>query len=331
MLQHRWMLKNNYFKITNTTPILNIGVVFFMNKYSRSDLALELNEEINDNSTDNGIEIKSNSLYDGRIKETVIEIKNNIGEQLLGKPKGLYITIEGDELDENDESIHNIFCKALSDNLKELIGDNNKIFVVGLGNRHITPDSLGPLVIDNLYITRHLISEGIISNSLEISALSPGVMAQTGIEATEILSSLCDKIKPDVIIAIDALAAREPSRLGRTIQICDTGIAPGSGVGNNRAKIDFETLGVKVIAIGVPTVISVPSILTQAMDKVVNFFMSKPDIGTIELSDEEKYQMSCNFLEEKLISMFVTPKNIDEGVKRISYTISEAINSFLEL
>ncbi len=325
------MFRNNYNQISHTTPIEFIGLVFFMNKYSRSDLALELNEEINDSSTDNGIEITSNTMFDGRIKETVIEIKNEKGEMLLGKPKGLYITIEGDELEENDESIHNIFCKALSQNLKKIIGKDKKIFVVGLGNRHITPDSLGPLVIDNLYITRHLISEGIIENSVEISALSPGVMAQTGIEAIEILGSLCEKIKPDVVIAIDALAAREPSRLGRTIQICDTGISPGSGVGNNRAKINYDTLGVKVIAIGVPTVISVPSILTQVMDKVVNFFMSNPDVGNIELSDEEKYQMSCNFLEEKLISMFVTPKNIDESVKRVSYTISEAINSFLEL
>jgi len=308
-----------------------MGVVFFMNKYSRSDLALELNEDIKDDSIDNGIEISTQSRFEGRIKETTILINNEKGEMLLGKPKGIYITIEGDELIEGDENIHKIFSKALYENLKMIIGDSKKIFVVGLGNRHITPDALGPLVIDNLYITRHLISEKLILESIEVSALSPGVMAQTGIETIEILSSLCEKIKPDVVIAIDALAAREASRLGKTIQICDTGISPGSGVGNNRAKIDKNTLGVKVIAIGVPTVISVPAIMNQAMENVVNFFMSKPGVNKIELSDEEKFNLACNFLEEKLVSMFVTPKNIDESVKRISYTISEAINSFLEL
>lgn len=325
------MQMNNNCKISNTTPILGMGVVFFMNKYNRSDLALELNEEISDKSADNGIEISSNLCFEGRIKETTIIINNEKGESLLGKPQGIYITIEGDVLEEDDESIHKIFSMALHENLKRIIGDCKRIFVVGLGNRHITPDALGPLVIDNLYVTRHLLHEGIIMDSVEISALSPGVMAQTGIETIDILTALCKKINPDVIIAIDALAAREPSRLGRTIQICDTGISPGSGVGNNRVKIDKESLGAKVIAIGVPTVISVPAILNQAMDNVVNFFMSKPEIGKIKLTDEEKYELACNFLEEKLVSMFVTPKNIDESVKRISYTVSEAINSFLEL
>ena len=139
-----------------------MGVVFFMNKYSRSDLALELNEDIKDDSIDNGIEISTQSRFEGRIKETTILINNEKGEMLLGKPKGIYITIEGDELIEGDENIHKIFSKALYENLKMIIGDSKKIFVVGLGNRHITPDALGPLVIDNLYITRHLISEKII-------------------------------------------------------------------------------------------------------------------------------------------------------------------------
>lgn len=302
-----------------------------MNKFIRSDLALELNEDVKDDSLDNGIFIENKSRCGGKIKETIINIINEKGELLLGKPQGVYITIEGDELNDIDEDIHKNFSAALSDNLRKLIGNNKKVLVIGLGNRHITPDALGPLVVDNLFITRHLISEGIIFDSMELSAISPGVMAQTGIETSEMLSSLCSKIKPDIIIAIDALAAREPSRLGKTIQICDTGIRPGSGVGNNRAKLDVETLGVKVIAIGVPTVISVPSIVNQAIDGMINFFMTMPGNEKLELTEEEKYNLTCNFLEEKLISMFVTPKNVDESVKRISYTISEAINSFFEL
>ncbi len=302
-----------------------------MNKFSRSDLALELNEDVEDNSVDNGIEINTKYRYKKKIKETIINIKNQTGEKLIGKPRGIYITIEGDELNEPDEDIHKEFSEALSNNLKKLIKDSKRILVIGLGNRLITPDSLGPLVVDNLFITRHLLNEGIISEAKELSAISPGVMAQTGIETKDILSSICEKVKPDMIIAIDALAAREPSRLGRTIQICDTGISPGSGVGNDRVKLDYESLGVKVIAIGVPTVISVPSILNQAMDSMINFFLSKPGNERLELTEEEKYNLSCNFLDDDLISMYVTPKNIDEAVKRVSFTISEAINSFFEL
>ena len=302
-----------------------------MEKFVRSDLALELNEDIKDDSLDNGIKIETKYRCGGKIKETIITILNAKGEKLLGKPQGSYITIEGDELNESDEDIHKDFSVSLADNLRQLIGDCKKLLVIGLGNRHITPDALGPLVVDNLFITRHLISEGIITDSLELSAISPGVMAQTGIETYEMLSSLCNKIKPDLIIAIDALAAREPSRLGRTIQICDTGISPGAGVGNNRAKLNYETLGIKVIAIGVPTVISVPAIVNQAIEGMVNFFVSIPGHDKLELTEEEKYNLTCNFLDDKLCTMFVTPKNVDESVKRISYTISEAINSFFEL
>lgn len=302
-----------------------------MNKHVRSDLALELNEEVQDKSYNNGIVIDTKSSHCGKVKETIIEITNNTGEKLLNKPIGKYITIEGDQLSEIDEDIHKIFSMVLKKHLKKLLGDSKKIMVVGLGNRHITPDSLGPLVVDNLFITRHLISGGLINNGIELSAICPGVLAQTGIETKETLSSLIKHVKPDVIIAIDALAAREPYRLGRTIQICDTGISPGSGVGNNRESLNIDTLGVKVIAIGVPTVISVPGIVNQAIDGIVNFFMSKPNHTNIELTDEEKYNLTCNFLDEKLITMYVTPKDVDESVKRISYTISESINSFFEL
>lgn len=302
-----------------------------MNKHIRSDLALELNEEVHDKSKNNGIIINTNHSCCGKVKETIIEITNKTGEKLLNKPIGKYITIEGDQLNEADEDIHKIFSMALKENLKNLLGDMKKIMVVGLGNRHITPDSLGPLVVDNLYITRHLISEGLINSGLELSAICPGVMAQTGIETKETLYSIIKHVEPDVIIAIDALAAREPSRLGRTIQICDTGISPGSGVGNNRESLNINTLGVKVIAIGVPTVISVPGIINQAVDGILNFFLSKPEHTSLELTDEEKYNLICNILDEKLITMYVTPKDVDESVKRISYTISEAINSFFEL
>ena len=205
------------------------------------------------------------------------------------------------------------------------------------------------MVVDNLYITRHLIGEGLIKEDKELSALVPGVMAQTGIETSVIIKSVCDRIKPDIVIAIDALAAREPERLNSTIQICDTGINPGAGVGNNRARLDKKTLGVKVIAIGVPTVISVAAIVYQSVEGMVEILKDDNDFskninsenkiikrqdegfeGRLErFSDEEKYEIACNLLEPDLAAMFVTPKNIDEAVKKVSYTISEAINGFL--
>ena len=319
-----------------------------MKRYIRTDLALELKEDLPEKGIIDGVKIFTR-LYDKDIKETIIEVANKNGELLLGKPVGTYVTIESKSLREGDESINKAFVKILHQNLAKMIKKAERILVIGLGNRAITPDSLGPLVVDNLYITRHLIGEGLIKEDKELSALVPGVMAQTGIETSVIIKSVCDRIKPDIVIAIDALAAREPERLNSTIQICDTGINPGAGVGNNRARLDKKTLGVKVIAIGVPTVISVPAIVYQSVEGMVEILKDDNDFskninsenkiikrqdegfeGRLErFSDEEKYEIACNLLEPDLAAMFVTPKNIDEAVKKVSYTISEAINGFL--
>jgi spore protease len=270
---------------------------------SRTDLAIELvGEEAGEGET--GISLSKKSYLDGRIELSVIHITNEGAATRLGKPQGCYITIEGKSLAEPDESIHEPFSALLNNQLKKLIAGAKKILVIGLGNREVTPDSLGPLVVDNLYITRHLLKEGIIKNGLELSAISPGVMAQTGMESLTILKALCGEVKPDVVLAIDALAAEEVSRLNTTIQLCDTGINPGGGVGNHRLRLSEETLGIRVVAIGVPTVISMNSIFSDFTDE------------------------KCR---EKLSDMFVTPKNIDEAVKKISYTISEAINGLVYL
>lgn len=267
----------------------------------RTDLALELKEEVEDQSE--GIEIHTLQSGVSDIRETVIKVTNQKGERVLGKPIGTYVTLESEMLRKDDESIHEPFVVLLKSHLKNMMGVANKVLVVGLGNRNVTPDALGPYVVDNLYITRHLLCEGIVEGVNEVSAICPGVMAQTGIETLHLLKAVCKDIKPDVVIAVDALAAREAKRLNATIQICDTGIAPGAGVGNDRKKINEKTLGVKVIAIGVPTVISVNAI-----------------IATVA----EEYKVEG--IPDSLLSMFVTPNNIDEAVKRVSYTISEALN-----
>ena len=275
---------------------------------NRTDLALELKEEKNIGSAQSGIIVKTRIDTTNHIKETKIIIKNKKGEDSLGKPKGTYITIEAKDLSTNDGSFHKEMSEALFLNLKEMLNKKKKILIAGLGNAGVTADSLGPKVVNNLYITRHLQKEGIGNYQFELSAIAPGVMAQTGIETSEILESLADRIKPDVVIVIDALAARSYSRLNKTIQISDTGIAPGSGVGNHRNEITQHTIGVPVL--GVPTVISVPAIIHDVFG-------------------EKSLENVSENIDEEFISMHVTPKNIDESMKRISYTISEGINHLL--
>ena len=277
---------------------------------NRTDLALELKEEKNIGSAESGIIVKTRIDTANHIKETKILIQNKKGERSLGKPKGSYITIEAGDLSSNDGSFHKEMSEALFLNLRQLLGKRKKILIAGLGNANVTADSLGPKVVNNLCITRHLQKEGIGKYQFELSAIAPGVMAQTGIETSEILESLAAKIKPDVLIAIDALAARSSSRLNKTIQISDTGIAPGSGVGNHRNEITEHTIGVPVFAIGVPTVISVPAIIH-------------------DLFGEQPVENGYENIDEEFISMHVTPKNIDESMKRISYNISEGINHLL--
>ena len=175
---------------------------------NRTDLALELKEEKNIGSAQSGIIVKTRIDTTNHIKETKIIIKNKKGEDSLGKPKGTYITIEAKDLSTNDGSFHKEMSEALFLNLKEMLNKKKKILIAGLGNADVTADSLGPKVVNNLYITRHLQKEGIGNYQFELSAIAPGVMAQTGIETSEILESLADRIKPDVVIVIDALAAR---------------------------------------------------------------------------------------------------------------------------
>lgn len=293
----------------------------------RTDLAVELQENLSEKEILSGVHVSTRINEDNDIKETKIVIDSEKGAEAFGKPLGTYITIESDELRCGDEEYHEPMSDTLYKQLKRMLGNAEKILVAGLGNRNVTPDALGPLVVDHLYITRHLIKEDIINSPYEISAIAPGVMAQTGMETQEIIRSVVQTIKPDVIIAIDALAAMNSNRLNKTIQLADTGIAPGSGVGNHRKAITEETMGVKVIAIGVPTVISVPAIVDDAMDVMLDAFGRSGMREAIEgFTEKERYQLACEMVEPYLANMFVTPKNIDESIKRISFTISEAIN-----
>lgn len=293
----------------------------------RTDLALEIKEDIQTDEPIKGVHVATKNNGDLDIKETRIVVENEEGAMNLGKPIGTYITLESDHLREHDESFHEPMMEVLARNLRGFIGNKKRIMVAGLGNREVTPDALGPFVIDNLYVTRHLLKEGIISHSVEISAIAPGVMAQTGMESLTILKALVREIKPELLIVIDALAARQSDRLNKTIQLADTGISPGSGVGNHRNAINSDNIGIPVIAVGVPTVIAVPTIVNDAMDAMVDAIGKQGTRNILnKFTEDERYELACEMVTPYLENMFVTPKDIDEAVKRISYTISEAIN-----
>lgn len=292
----------------------------------RTDLALEARESFPDDDVEiKGVELKEDFNKENNIRISTLTIKDEKGAKAMQKPVGTYITIEAPEINKADENYHKTVSDEIAKHLRKLAGDLKKedILIVGLGNREVTPDALGPMVVDNLFITRHLIKEYgkefMERNKLgSISAISPGVMAQTGMETVEIIKGIVQETKPKLLIVIDALASRSVNRLNTTIQLTDTGINPGSGVGNNRKAINEESVGTKVIALGVPTVVDAFTIVADTMTSYMQ---------TGGFNEEEIDKFISEVRDRQIENMFVTPKNIDESIKRISYTVSEALNS----
>ncbi len=311
----------------------------------RTDLAIEATElilsaneakEQNEETSLDGITIDEQNISD-KIKVTKVKIINEQGEQSTGKPQGNYITIESPSMKENDTTVHEEIIKVLSQNIADLTKLNKKslILIVGLGNRYITPDALGPLVISKILVTRHItesLPDEIDHDVRAVSAISPGVMGITGIETGEIIKGICESIKPDLIIAVDALAARKIERINATIQMSDTGISPGSGVGNKRMSLNKETLGIPVLAIGVPTVVDAATLINDTMDKLLDEMSEKSQKGgefykmLKSLDKEEKYNLIYEILTPCDGNMFVTPKEVDAVVKRLANIISNSIN-----
>lgn len=291
---------------------------------SRTDLALEVREQFEKEVEIKGVILNENYNKEKDIKISEVIIKDKNGSKIMGKPVGNYITIEAKKLNSNDESYHKPISEEIAKYIKLLTSNisEKEVLVVGLGNKDITPDSLGPDVVDNLFITRHLAKEFgedfMKKHGMgKLSAIAFGVMAQTGMESFEILRGIINETSPSLIIVIDALAARSMERLNTTIQITDTGINPGSGVGNNRMALNKENLGVDVIAIGVPTVVDANTIVNETIWK----FMQSTGI---EEQDIKAFLDEINTTSVE--NMFVTPKDIDSSIKTISFTISEAIN-----
>lgn len=303
----------------------------------RTDLALEARECCGEEETLRGVKVKEERDEEREIWTTTVIVESENGAKAMGKPVGTYITVEAPNMSVPDEAYHREVSEELAKHLRAMIpGERPSVLVVGLGNREVTPDALGPDVVGNLYITRHMVKEfGHVSSEWKelcpVSAIVPGVMAQTGMETLEIIRGVVEQAKPDVVIVIDALAARNTRRLNRTIQITDTGINPGSGVGNHRSGINKEALGVPVIAIGVPTVVDAATIVNDTMESLVDAMDASASMrqlgGTLKTLDKaEKQEMIRELISPHLNTMFVTPKDIDETVKRLSFTISEGLN-----
>ena len=273
----------------------------------RTDLALEERESFDGSGVEiHGVEVEESCDEERDVRLTRVKIVSERGAREMGKSRGTYLTLEAPGLASPDEDYHREISEMIADLLRELTGTAESVLVAGLGNRDVTPDALGPQAVSNLMITRHLIREygremmG-MDGCCVVSGIVPGVMAQTGMETSEILQGIIEETRPDLLIVIDALAARSTRRLGRTVQITDTGIQPGSGVGNHRGSLTKESLGIPVIAIGVPTVVEAAAIVYDA-------------------------QGNCEKMPPHLNGMFVTPKNIDEMIKQLSFTLSEALN-----
>lgn len=323
----------------------------------RTDLALEQRESFpGDGGEVSGVSVREWHEDKSCVKLTEVKILDDHGAKAMGKPRGTYLTLEADQLAQKDEGYHEEVSEELSKQIRKLIKrlmeaemreegrvshheKDIRILAVGLGNPSVTPDALGPKVLNHLQVTRHLNQQYgedfCRENKIPVlSGIIPGVMAQTGMETAEILRGIIHQTQPDLLIVIDALAARSIRRLGTTIQLTDTGIHPGSGVGNHRHSLTRDSLGVPVLAIGVPTVVGAAAIVHDTVNTMIQTLsqsMSTKGMGDFvqDMSPDEQYDLIRELLEPEFGSLYVTPPNIDEMVQQLSFTISEGIHQAL--
>ncbi|GHU69482.1 GPR endopeptidase [Clostridia bacterium] len=292
----------------------------------RTDLALESSALQNATGALAGVSM-SQAQY-GDVMETVVEILDERGAALLGRSVGRYVTLASVDLPRNDIETREVVVSRLRETITSMIPDCGDVLVVGLGNRRITADSLGPKVVDRVIVTRHMrdqTPDGLKGRLRSVSAVAPGVLGVTGMETAEVVRGIVEHVKPCAVIAIDALAARETQRICTTLQIADTGIDPGSGIGNHRMALNKETLGVPVVALGVPMVVYAATIARDALSLLAQ------DLGF----DCEEHAKALDALVERVVAeqlgdMVVTPREVDERVANIAEAIALGINGALQ-
>lgn len=297
---------------------------------ARTDLALEVREDMAKKGEElRGVRVDEEKAEAG-FRITTVTIETKEAEKAMKKSMGSYLTIESENItweEDEQEEIAGVVAKYIR---RLLPAEARKsVLVVGLGNRQVTPDALGPQIVDNLCVNRHF-PEGFDMENL-ISAVAPGVMAQTGIETAVMIKGIVEQTKPTAVIALDALAARNIGRLNTTVQLSDAGISPGSGVGNHRHALNRESLNVPVVAVGIPTVVDAATIVNDTMDRLI--FATDAAMGGESalaegygaLSEHEKRMLVYELLEPRWKNMFVTPKNVDETIKNMSITMAKAI------
>lgn len=287
-----------------------------------TDLALEERESLRQRKHIEGVKMQCEKVHQLKMTTTIVDILNSKGEETLKKPKGTYITMESGKFKDIDENIRKQTAHKLSYYLNNMI-ENKKIrsvLVVGLGNSLATPDALGPKTVDNINVDEH------------IYCIAPGVMSQTGMETYDIIKGIVAEVNPEIVIVIDSLAARNVRRITTTIQLTNTGIIPGSGIGNHRKGINSHTLNRKVIAIGVPMVVSGATIVKDTMENLIDILSHVPQNAVAKMFEDydenEKYQLFEELLSKETEQMFVTPKDVDEIVENLSKTIAHGINEF---
>ena len=269
------------------------------------------------------------------IKSSVVKIINEEGEKAISKPIGTYVTVDIKNLrladDDEIDNASNIISEELASIVDEKIGKQDEILVVGLGNQFVTPDALGPKVINEIDVTRHLINylpQYVEEGTRMVSAIAPGVLGTTGIETVEILKGIVENIKPKLLIVIDALASRSIERISSTVQLSDTGIVPGAGVGNTRSEISKNTLGIPVIAIGIPTVVETAVLVNDCLDVFIQKLQdeAKSNEYLNKLKEEDNYEGIKEALLPKEYNLIVTPKEIDDLIENMKDVVARGIN-----
>ena len=307
---------------------------FFKNNSIQVDLAVEAHEIVRGQTGQEipGCAMDKESYTHATV--TIVRIQEAEAEEIMGKPRGTYVTIEAPVIRENNRQAHQDVVEILAKQLSSLIHlpEHANVLVVGLGNWNATPDALGPKVVGMTLVTRHMYHyapDEIKDGMRSVSALAPGVLGLTGIETAEIIKGVVDRIQPELIIAVDALASRAVERIGTTLQLADTGISPGSGIGNKRAGINQESMGVPVIAIGVPTVVPAAVIAGEALDRLVEQTKNSPALAPVYYNmNSEAFQGIIQDVLQPYTSgqLMVTPKEVDALIENTARIVAGGIS-----